>query len=236
MRPVILLATNFAREQRWPLFFLLLWVLGWATFGAWEDARSGPDDSLLIFRQLALYSVTFGVFFGSSALQADQRSRRILTVLSKGISRTQYVGGLLLGIAFIEAVFCFCVGFTATSVLGRFGFRAGAIWMGMLMLWTACCLTASLALALATFLPPLFAAMGAGAIAGIPALLTLRGSALSRHLIPVYGLLEPLIRDDFRSYWRVEWLTVLLGWAETGMLLLAAVAIFSRRDLSATSD
>ena len=84
MRPIFLIATNFTREQRWPLFFLLLWVLGWAMFGVFADPHTGSEDALMIFRQLAVYSVTFGVFFGSSAMQADQRSRRILAVLSKG--------------------------------------------------------------------------------------------------------------------------------------------------------
>ena len=143
MRPILLIAKNFAREQRWPLFFLLLWVLGWATFGVFADPRSGPEDALMIFRQLAVYSVTFGVFFGSSAIQADQRSRRILGVLSKGISRRQYIFGLLAGIALVLGVFCLCMGFTASWLLGRFGFSEGAMWFGMLALWTACMLTAA---------------------------------------------------------------------------------------------
>ena len=53
-------------------------------FRVFADPRSGPDDALMIFRQLTVYSVTFGVFFGSSAIHSDQRSRRILAVLSKG--------------------------------------------------------------------------------------------------------------------------------------------------------
>ena len=232
MRPILLIAENFAREQRWPLFFLLLWVLGWATFGVFEDPRTGPDDALMIFRQLAVYSVTFGVFFGSSAIQADQRSRRILAVLSKGISRRQYVFGLLLGIAAVLGLFCLCMGFTASWLLGRFGFDKGAMWFGILALWTACLLTASLTLSLATFLPSLFAAIGAGTVAGIPALLAMRGDAFSKYVIPVHGLLEPLIRADFYRGWHASYGVVVLGWVETAAFWLLAAWIFSRRDLS----
>ncbi len=232
MRPVLLIAKNFAREQRWPLFFLLLWVLGWATFGVFADPHSGPEDALMIFRQLAVYSVTFGVFFGSSAIQADQRSRRILAVLSKGISRRQYIFGLLAGIALVLGVFCLCMGFTASWLLGRFGFSEGAMWFGMLALWTACMLTASLTLLLSTFLPPLFAAIGAGILAGIPALLALRGDVFSKYVIPVHGLVEPLIRADFSQSWHAGPGMVLLGWTETAMFWLVAAWIFSRRDLS----
>jgi hypothetical protein len=236
MRPVFLIARNFAREQRWPLFFLLLWVLGWATFGVFEDPRSGPDDALMIFRQLAVYSVTFGVFFGSSAIQADQRSRRILAVLSKGISRRQYVFGLLLGIALVLGLFCLCMGFTATWLLGRFGFNPAAMWFGILALWTACLLVASLTLSLSTFMPPLLAAIGAGTFAGIPALLSLRGDAISRYIIPVHRLLEPLIRADFTQAWHASVGIIFVGWLETAALWFFAAWIFSRRDLSVPVD
>ncbi|MFY9562448.1 MAG: hypothetical protein WAQ52_19615 [Terriglobales bacterium] len=232
MRPVFLIARNFAREQRWPLFFLLLWVLGWATFGMLGDERAGPEDALMIFRQLAVYSVTFGVFFGSSAIQADQRSRRILAVLSKGISRRQYVFGLLAGIGLVLGVFCLCMGFTASWLLGRFGLSLGTLWFGMVALWTACLLTASLTLSLSTFLPPLFAAIGAGTVAGIPALLSLRGDSFSRYVIPVYGLLEPLIVSDFSRTWNVSLEMVLLAWTETAVFWVVAAWIFSRRDLA----
>ena len=236
MRPVVLIAENFARDQRWPLFFLLLWVVGWALFGIFEDPRSGPDDALMIFRQLAVYSVTFGVFFGSSAIQADQRSRRILAVLSKGISRRQYIFGLLTGIALVLGVFCLCMGFTASWLLGRFGFSVGAMWFGMLALWSACLLTASLTLTLSTFMPPLFAAIGAGTLAGIPALLSLRGDAFSKYIIPVHGLLEPLIRADFGETWHASFGMVLLGWTETALFWLIAAWIFGAKDLSVATE
>jgi hypothetical protein len=235
MRPVLLIAKNFAREQRWPLFFLLLWVLGWAVFGLLDEQR-GPEDALMIFRQLAVYSVTFGVFFGSSAIQADQRSRRILAVLSKGISRPQYVLGLLAGMAVVLGVFCLCMGFTASWLLGRFGFSPSALWFGTLALWTACLLTASLTLALSTFLPPLFAAIGAGTLAGIPALLSLRGDAFSKYAIPVYGLLEPLIAADFSRAWHANLAMVALAWVETALFWLVAAWIFSRRDLAVAAE
>ena len=190
----------------------------------------------MIFRQLAVYSVTFAVFFGSSAIQADQRSRRILAVLSKGISRSQYILGLLAGMGLVLGVFCLCMGFTATWLLGRFGFHFGPIWFGMLALWTACILTASLTLLLSTFLPPLFAAIATGTLAGIPALLAMRGDAISKFVIPVYGLLAPLIAADFATSWNAHHEMVLLGWAETAAFWALASFIFSRRDLAVAAE
>ena len=235
MRPVLLIARNFAREQRWPLFFLLLWVVGWALVGLVDPERN-PDDALMIFRQLAVYSVTFGVFFGSSAIQADQRSRRVLAVLSKGISRSQYILGLLMGIAVVLGIFCLCMGFTATWLLGRFGFQIGTLWFGMLALWTACLLTSSLTLSFSTFLPPLFAAIATGTLAGIPALLAFRGDAISKFIIPVYGLVEPLIAGDFVPKWHLRPSLVVIGWVETLLFWMIASWIFSRRDLAVAAE
>ena len=235
MRPVLLIAGNFAREQRWPLFFLLLWVLGWALFGLLDPER-GPEDALMIFRQLAVYSVTFGVFFGSSAIQADQKSRRVLAVLSKGISRGQYIMGLLAGMALVLGIFCSCMGFTGTWLLGRFGLSLSSLWFGMLALWTACLLTASLTLALSTFLPPLFAAIATGTLAGIPALLAFRGDVVSKLVIPVYGLVEPLIGSEFAPRWHISPLLVVAGWIETAVFWMVATWIFSRRDLAVTAE
>ncbi len=232
MRPFLLISLNVAKEQMWPLFFLLLWVLGWIAFGLFADSHDAADDALMIFRQLAMYAVAFAVFFGSSAIPADLRSRRILAVLSKAVSRFQYLAGVLAGIAMILGVFCLGTGFTASWLLGRFGYNLKASWCGMLALFTACLLTASLTLLLSTFLPPLFAAIGSAMLAGVPALLTMQGSASARYVIPVYGLLKPMMGADFNTAWPGNMGMVLLGLAESAILLSMATWIFARRDLA----
>jgi hypothetical protein len=236
MRPFLLISLNVAREQMWPLFFLLLWVVGWIAFGLFADSPGAPDDALMIFRQLALYAIAFAVFFGSSAIQADLRSRRILAVLSKAVSRFQYLAGVLAGIAMILGVFCLCMGFTASWLLGRFGYNREALWSGMLALFAACLLTAALTVLFSTFLPPLFAAIGSAMLAGVPALLTMQGSAIARYVIPVYGLLEPVMGADLNTAWRGNMGMVLLGLAESAILLLTATWIFARRDLAVSVE
>jgi hypothetical protein len=232
MRPFLLISMNVAKEQMWPLFFLLLWVLGWIAFGMLADSRGAADDTLMIFRQLSLYAVTFAVFFGSSVIPADLRSRRILAVLSKAVSRFQYLAGVLAGIGMILGAFCLCTGFTASWLLGRFGYNREALWFGILALFTACLLTAALTLLLSTFLPPLFAAIGSAMLAGVPALLTMQGNTIARYVIPVYGLLEPVMGADFNDAWHGKMGMVPLGLAESVILLLMATGIFARRDLA----
>lgn len=232
MRPIVLIAINFAREQLWPLFFLLLWVLGWAAFGLFGEPQAGAQDALMIFKQLAAYSVAFSVFFGSSAIRTDQRSRRILAVLSKAVSRRQYILGLLLGIAMVLGGFCLCLGFTATWALGGFGLSVTGVWSGILGLATACLLTASLTLFLSTFLPPVFAAIGSGLIVG---LLALRGGTPTL-VFPVYALLQPLLDADFGTVWFPRLGVLALAWLEILLLWVVASWIFSRRDLAVATE
>ena len=231
MKAIFLIAVNFAREQRWPLFFLLLWVLGFAVFGLLVNSDSGAEDALMIFKQLTFYGVIFAVFFGSSALNSDLRSRRILAVLAKAVSRGQYLAGLLVGIAVVLGTFCLCAAFSGSWVLGHYGLDQVQLWLGILALFTACMLTAASALCLSVFLPPLFAAIGSGLLSGVPVLLAMRGEGSLKYAIPVYALLEPLIEADFNVVLHVNALPILLGWFESFVLLLAATWIFSGRDL-----
>ena len=98
MKPVLLIAINFAREQRWPILTLLLWVLLLAFLGLVTDIHRQREDLLFVFKQDAIYVLAFSVFFGGSAIYNERRSRRILGVLSKAVGRQQYLSGLVLGV------------------------------------------------------------------------------------------------------------------------------------------
>jgi hypothetical protein len=91
MRGVLLIASNFAREQRWPILLLILGVLALALMGLTVDLHKQQDDALFLFKELSIYGIAFSVFFGGSAINTERRSRRILAVLAKAISRRQYV-------------------------------------------------------------------------------------------------------------------------------------------------
>jgi len=109
VKPVVLIAVNFVREQRWPILVMLLWVLLLAFLGLSTEAARQRDDLLFVFKQVAVYVVAFSVFFGSSAIYNDRRSRRILSVLSKSVPRQGYLSGLVLGITIASAIYCFAL-------------------------------------------------------------------------------------------------------------------------------
>src|SRR5437899_5230366 len=91
MRVLLLIAANFLRAQRWRILVLLLWVLVLSALGLAVDVRREREDLLIIFKQLAAYAIAFAIFLGGSAIHNERKSRRILTVLSKGVGRAESI-------------------------------------------------------------------------------------------------------------------------------------------------
>ena len=158
MKAVLLIAINFAREQRWPILTLLLWVLLLAFLGLVTDIQKQREDLLFVFKQDAVYVLAFSVFFGGSAIYNERRSRRILGVLSKAVGRQQYLSGLVLGVTIACAVYCFALGMTGSWTLGGAGFPIARVWFLMVCLVAACTLAGTVACTFSTFLNPFFAA------------------------------------------------------------------------------
>ncbi len=232
MKPVLLIAINFAREQRWPILTLLLWVLLLAFLGLVTDVHRQREDLLFVFKQDAIYVLAFSVFFGGSAIYNERRSRRILGVLSKAVGRQQYLSGLVLGVTIACAVYCFALGLTGSWTLGGAGFPVSRVWFLMLCLVTACTLAGTVALMFSTFLNPFFAAGATAMVLGLP---VLAGQILGPHwnyVIPVWELGATVLNSSFNSPGTASWLPVVLAAAETLAFWLLSARIFAYVDIA----
>ena len=69
MRAILLIAVNFVREQRWPIFVLLLWVLLLAFLGLTPNIQRQREDLLFIFKQVAVYVVAFSISSSTRAVR-----------------------------------------------------------------------------------------------------------------------------------------------------------------------
>jgi len=237
MKQIILIAINFVREQRWPILVLLLWVLALAFLGLATDAGRQREDLLFVFKQVAVYVVAFSVFFGSSAIYNDRRSRRILSVLSKAIRRGQYLAGLVLGITLSCAIYCFALGLTGSWTLGEAGFPASQVWFLMLCLVAACALAGSVALTFSTFLNPFFAAGATAAVMALPAMISYTmGSAKWGYVVPVYQLAATVLKSSFEAPGTPEWLPIFVALAQAAGFLLLSVRIFSYADIAVSVE
>jgi ABC-type transport system involved in multi-copper enzyme maturation permease subunit len=232
VKPVLLIAINFAREQRWPILTLLLWVLLLAFLGLITDVHRQREDLLFVFKQDAVYVLAFSVFFGGSAIYNERRSRRILGVLSKAVGRQQYLSGLVLGVTIACAVYCFALGMTGSWTLGEAGFSIAHVWFLMICLLAACALAGTVALMFSTFLNPFFAAGATAIVLGLPALAGQIVGPQWGYVIPVWELGATVVNSSFDSPGVGSWFPVALAAAETLVFWLLSARIFAYVDIA----
>ncbi len=90
-----LIATRLLWQNRWLFLLLMLWPYIMAAilcFGGQPD----PDDVLWILHQECFAGLALVAVTGSTLLGNEQRSRRIIMVLSRAVSRPQYLLSLLI--------------------------------------------------------------------------------------------------------------------------------------------
>lgn len=236
MRALWLIAFNFLREQRWPVFVLLLWVLLLAFLGLFTDVRRNREDLLFIFKQVAFYVLLFSIFFGGSALYSERKSRRILAVLSKAVGRSLYLAGLVCGVMMASAIYCFSLGLTGSWTLGQAGFPVWQIWAYMISLLIGCTLAGTVALMFSTFLNPFFAAGATASVLAFPVLASHVFSASWRYVVPVYPIAAELMQSSFQSPGHIPWRAIGLAVVEILLFFALAVWTFSRVDVVVAVD
>src|SRR5690242_673946 len=97
MRSVVLLAIAFVRHNLWLLIMLSLWP--WLFSGVLSfDGENQMKDYAASLQQESFYGILIIGFMATAALNNEQKSRRIIAVLSKGVSRRHYLGSFLLGV------------------------------------------------------------------------------------------------------------------------------------------
>jgi ABC-type transport system involved in multi-copper enzyme maturation permease subunit len=231
MTAVGLIAANFLREQRWPIVILLAWVALLLAATGFSDLRRAPEDVFMLFQQVAVYILVFSLFFGASAIRNELRTRRILAVLSKGITRRQYVAGLLLGMVLAIAIYCLALGGVGAWVLPQVGVPAARFGLLLLGLLAASLLTACLALFFSIFLHPLLATGATVVIVGAPLLIDAVWYTPWAAAVPVYAIVQEFLSLSQHGPGLSSWL-ILLAFAETVLLWLASAWLFARKDVA----
>ena len=236
LRLIAMIAVNFVREQRWPILVLQLSVLGLAALGLLSDGHQDRDDILLTFKQLGVYGVAFSVFFGGSAIYNERRSRRILAVLGKGITRRDYLSGLLLGVALSAALFSLMLGFTGTWTLCPIGFSFFYLWYLMSCLVAACVLSASVALFFSTHLNPWMSAMFTGLALGVPGVLAFKLGGAFLYILPLYSLGRVFLEASYEHPGLTAGRAIPAALVQTVLLWWAASWVFERIDVAVAVD
>lgn len=218
----LLIARELLWMNRWLWFLLALWP--WAMAGLLLIGGLHPalDETEAALAQQAIYGLALVAFTGSSLLGNEQRSRRIVLVLSRAVSRRQYLFALWLT-AMLPLVF-YLADLAITSGLLHVPGAELARVLGALLLVAS--VTASLSVLLSLVLPGVIAGVLSMGLGGAPLISrSANRVALGRLLQTLIGGAGGHVGAGLYAAAAVE--AVLLA----GLIFEAAVRLFERRDL-----
>jgi ABC-type transport system involved in multi-copper enzyme maturation permease subunit len=230
LKPVLLIAGNFVREQRWPLITLLAYVVVFGGAMALVGDASA-EDTLFFLRSVGVYGLAFTGLMAASAINNERRTRLVLAVLSKGIERRQYLAGLLVGVMLEAAIYCAAIGAIGTMALARHHQPAVELWELIAVLIASLALAGTAALFFSTFLHPLMATTAAAITLAVLGILGRAAGPAWGQVFPAVTLADALVNFDLRG-WQAPWAAA--GWALVHAVLFCALAaaVFSRRDIA----
>jgi hypothetical protein len=213
--------------NRWLWLLLVLWPWGMAAILLIGGPHPAPEDVEAALEQQSIYGLAMVAFAGGALLGNEQRSRRIVLVLSRAVSRRQYLGALWLA-AFLPLVLYVLDLALTGPVLGAPAF---VLWQTLGALLVLSLTTASLTVLASLALP--------GVIAGVLSL-----AAISLPLLLPEGwqiaqsrLLQILLSGPITEHTRLVFGAGLLeGLLLSGAIFEAAVRIFEQRDLRLKSE
>lgn len=234
MTAVWLIAINFVRQQRIVTYIFLAWVVGFgALFGLWGGGDR--SDMLALFHQQTAYGVIYTLFLAAASVHGERQSRRILSVLSKGIHRHEYIAGLMLGSVLMTCLYMVSLGIVNVWLAARLGFSA-QLWPILAAATLAGVLIAAIATMFSTFAHPLVATIGTIILAGVPAGM----QAWKGHPVgifsPVAYVLQHIFLSDFTNGWTGGWSFAPMALLETLFFWAVATVIFYRKDVTAAIE
>jgi hypothetical protein len=227
MKSSLLVASDTVRQNRWIVLAFVLWPFLLGVF-VWLPTRYVlTDDVAAIVQQEILYGLAIAAFLSSSTIRNEERSRRIIGVLSKAVARWEYLLGILLASLSCAAVYFLTVGLAViwlqgySPVMLRY---AGSLFLNGVVATTW---IATLALMLSVFLHPV-----------ISAAISL-ASAYARFAVTSSGSSLPMLRP--REYFFVystivrNWLTVAVL-VEVAILFVIAAKLFKLHDVTVSIE
>lgn len=216
------IARRILRQNRWLFLFLFLWPWAMSALLLVPSGTTSHGDILSMLREECFYGLALVAFTGSAQLGTEQRSRRIASVLSRAVSRREYLFALLSAAWIPLALYAISFLLSGVFLLSRYPYlmptvsaMAGA--MVLLGLWTA-----SLSVFFGAWLPTWLASIATLGLLSLSYLLGHKSSAGPGHLWEaMMGNMARVNAGD-----------VILAILATSVFFWAATAIFEHRDLN----
>ena len=213
--------------NRWLWLLLVLWPWGLAATLLIGNLHPAHEDVVAILQQQSIYGIAVVAFAGSALLGNEQRSRRIVLVLSRAVSRRQYLGALWLAALLPLLIYVLDLALTG-PVLGA---PADVLWQTLGALLLLSLATASLAVLMSLALP--------GVVGGILSLAVL---SLPLLLPPGWQIAQTRLLQILLDGPATEHVGMVFGAGLLEALVLSAgifegaVCVFEQRDLRLKSE
>ncbi|HTZ59781.1 MAG TPA: hypothetical protein VMB49_16850 [Acidobacteriaceae bacterium] len=220
-------------QNRWIYLLLMLWPAGMAAILLAPQTRPEIEDVLSVLHQECLYGLALVAFTGGALLGNEQRSRRIVAVLSRAVGRRQYFLALLMA-AWLP-LFAYVLSFvmSGTFLLDAIDHPVPLLFALALVQLVLGMWTAAAALFFSTWLPMMLAST-----ASLASLALLGGVGYQWPNFTPGRLVVTLTQGDLRTTMKLvkNPSGLLLLIAGAAVLFAAGAAIFERHDLGLKSD
>ena len=233
MRAIWTIGIEFARQQRVMLVIFAFWILGFDLIVAAFHRGTDYSDIAAIFTQQCIYGIAFTVFLSSSVLHNERNSRRVLAMLSKGITRADYLAAHILGITLLGTLYFVAAGGLFWAIHQSYGidvYVAQTVLAGI----AAALLATTVALAFASWMHPLLAAVLTMVVLAAPMPFLPHSEAMV--ISPVAYFLRASFFFDHSQGWTGPWSYWLIAVLETAAAWLAAAFIFERQDVAVPTE
>lgn len=232
MRAAGLIAFNFLRQHRWPVILLFGWIM-FSTLISDDFGRVRPASADVVFfaQQQAIFICVFTTFLAADVIQSERKSRRILLLLSKAISRAEYIFAVALatwGLAIAYAIVSVLCGIWLAA---RVMLPSGGLWGMFALVIAAALVSTTAAIFFATFLNPYLATACTFALFSVPAMAHIYRESWAAWL-PGFPLLAQFVNFSFGPEWSPRWITVAAAVVQSGVFCALAAAVFKRRDIA----
>ena len=232
MKPALLIAANFLRQHRWPVLILFAWIVLTA-FAAGDFGRSRPvgEDVIFYAQQQAIYICIFSAFLAADAIHGERKSRRILLLLSKAVSRAQYLFAILAATWVIALAYSVVFAFCTVWLTARAMMSTAELWPFVVLVMAGVTIAATVAIFFSTLVNPYVATALTLALFCVPAAWHTYRHSWSVWL-PGFPILVQFLKFRFRPDWGMSWTTIIAAIVQSVVIWSLAAAVFNRRDIA----
>jgi hypothetical protein len=235
MKSIWLIAISFLRQNLLGICVLLFYILFFSVvFTLLPHRKDDFEGFSVIFKQQACYGLLFSLFLCLSAVYQERKSRRILAVLSKGILRSEYLAGQILGAALFSAVYMVALEIEMRWFGLRFHFdphTEGTIFAT----FVGALVASALALVCGSVFHPYIAAVVCSLLIAVPGGIARIIPQLSP-MFPVSYVFYGIIGSNFEKGWQAGWLFLPFAALHLVVIWLVGSALFHKTDVTVTLE